>query len=69
MVFGVFIGIEVANWNADRTGEGRAQELIKRLHSDLNNDLEAITSLLDYHAVVKEYAITAIDGLNGGRCQ
>ena len=65
VVFGVFIGIQVSNWNADRAGEKKAEVLIKRLYGDVNNDNEVITSLLKYNAVVKNYAITAIDGFNG----
>jgi hypothetical protein len=65
VVFGVFIGIQVSNWNADRAGAKKAQVLIKRLYGDLNNDNEVINSLLNYHAVVRNYAITAIDGFNG----
>jgi hypothetical protein len=65
VVIGVFIGIQVSNWNADRVGEKKAQVLIKRLYGDLSNDFEVVTSSLDYHAVVRNYAITAIDGFNG----
>ncbi len=67
VVIGVFIGIEVANWNTDRAGAKKAQVLIQRLSSDLGNDIETITALLDYHAVVRKYAVTAIDGLNGDK--
>ena len=65
VVIGVFIGIQVSNWNADRAGEKKAQVLIQRLYGDLSNDHEVVTALLEYHAVVKNYAITAIDGFNG----
>ena len=65
VVIGVFIGIQVSNWNADRAGETKAQVLIKRLYGDLNHDNEVVISLLKYQAVVKNYAITAIDGFNG----
>ena len=65
VVIGVFIGIEVSNWNAERAGEEKAEILIDRLHSDLGYDNEVTTSMLNYQAVVRSYAITAIDGLNG----
>jgi hypothetical protein len=65
VVIGVFIGIEVSNWNAERAGEEKAEILVDRLHSDLGYDNEVTTSMLNYQAVVRSYAITAIDGLNG----
>ncbi len=65
VVIGVFIGIEVSNWNADRAGDKKAQVLIKRLYGDLINDSDVMNILLNYHAVVRNYAITAIDGFNG----
>jgi len=65
VIIGVFIGIEVSNWNADRAGDKKAQVLIKRLYGDLINDSDVMNILLNYHAVVRNYAITAIDGFNG----
>jgi hypothetical protein len=64
VVIGVFIGIEVANWNADRADEKKVEVLLDRLHGDLNYDTEVLMSLRDYHAVVKNYAVTAVDGIN-----
>ncbi len=64
VIIGVFIGIQVSNWNEQRAGEEKAQVLIQRLYDDLNNDYEALTAALNYHAVVRNYAITAIDGFN-----
>ena len=65
VVIGVFIGIQVSNWNADRAGQKKAQVLINRLHSDLNNDQDVLASLLKYQTVVRKYAVTAVDGFNG----
>ena len=62
---GVFIGIEVSNWNAERAGEEKAEVLVNRLYGDLSYDNEVTASVLKYHAVVRNYAITAIDGFNG----
>lgn len=64
VVIGVFIGIEVSNWNAERAGEEKAQVLVDRLYDDLSNDNEVSNALRNYQIVVKNYAITAIDGFN-----
>ena len=42
VVAGVFIGIQVANWNAAVAGEKRAKLLLSRIYDDLNNDLLGI---------------------------
>lgn len=65
VVFGVFIGIQVSNWNEELAGEKQAQILLKRIHHDLNNDILSINAELDYQAAVRNYAMTAIDALNG----
>ena len=65
VVFGVFIGLQVSNWNEQRAGEEQAKVLLKRLHNDLSNDLKAINAELDYLSVVRNYAMTAVDALNG----
>jgi len=64
VVIGVFIGIEVSNWNAERAGEEKAEILVDRLYVDVGYDNEVTALLLGYHTVVKNYAITAIDGFN-----
>lgn len=65
VVFGVFIGIQVSNWNEERAGEKQAQVLIERLYADLENDQAVLANVLDYQAVVKTYAVRAVDALNG----
>ncbi len=65
VVIGVFIGIQASDWNANRAGEKKAQVLINRLYGDVSNDNDVIAAILDYHAIVRNYAVTAIDGFNG----
>ncbi len=65
VVFGVFIGIQVSNWNEERTAEKQNKVMIERLYDDLKNDQIALTSLMDYQAVVRKYALNAVDALNG----
>lgn len=64
VVFGVFIGLQVSNWNDEQVDENKAKILIKRLYGDLSKDQEVVKSSLNYHAVAKSYAIVAIEGFN-----
>ena len=47
VVFGVFIGMQVSNWNEQLAGEQKAKVLLKRLYHDLSNDLLSINAELD----------------------
>ncbi|GAA0853940.1 hypothetical protein [Aliiglaciecola litoralis] len=65
VVVGVFMGLQVTNWHAEQVGEQQAQVLLKRLSVDLKNDHDAMMSVVNYHIVVKQYAMRAVDALNG----
>jgi hypothetical protein len=60
VVFGVFIGIQVSNWNEKLAGETEAKVLTERIMADLKRDREVIAVLSDYRSVVKKYLITTI---------
>ncbi len=64
VMVGVFIGIQVSNWNEQLVGGKQAQVLLKRVHHDLNNDIFSINAELDYQSAVMNYAMTAIDAIN-----
>jgi hypothetical protein len=42
VVVGVFIGIQVSNWNAARADDVRAQSYLARIQDNLNTDLQSI---------------------------
>lgn len=42
VVVGVFVGIQVANWNAARADDARAQAYLARIHVNLQADLQSI---------------------------
>ena len=65
VVIGVFIGIQVSNWNEQIAGQKQAQVLLKRIHHDLNNDILSMQAELEYQGAVRNYAMTAVDALNG----
>ena len=65
VVVGVFIGIQVSNWNEERASEKQALVLVERLYADLENDRAVLAIILEYQAVVKTYAVRAVSALNG----
>lgn len=65
VVVGVFIGLQVTNWHAERAGQEQAQVLLKRLSEDLKNDHDAMISVVNYLTTVRQYAMRAVDALNG----
>lgn len=54
VVIGVFIGLQVANWNEARSDRQLGQEYTQRLIADLERDLAATRSLKSYYAEVLE---------------
>ncbi|MEM7330044.1 MAG: DUF6090 family protein [Pseudomonadota bacterium] len=54
VVIGVFIGLQVANWNDARSDRQLGQEYAQRLIADLEQDLAATRSLKNYYAQVLE---------------
>lgn len=49
VVIGVFIGIQVANWNEARTDRAAGEAIIKRLHEEVGTLLDIQTSEYDFH--------------------
>lgn len=64
VVIGVFIGIQVSNWNEQLAGEKQATVLLKRLQADLKYDQEVLNAELAYQTVVRKYAMRTVDALN-----
>ena len=74
LVAGVFLGIQVANWNAARVDDIRAQTYLVRIKDNLNYDLQAIErrevfwrQVIDYGNSAIRYAETGelVDGSKG----
>lgn len=55
VIFGVFIGIQVANWNAARVDEGRARAYLERISLDLDADLAALADRQRFWREVSRY--------------
>jgi hypothetical protein len=55
VVLGVFIGIQVANLNAERVDRQRANAYLERIHSDLDTDLRNFRDRIAFWGVVSGY--------------
>jgi hypothetical protein len=54
VVAGVFVGIQVSNWNAARADARLGEDYVRRLTRDLREDLVAVRSELAYYSAVLE---------------
>lgn len=64
VVVGVFIGIQVSNWNEDRQNASRTQNYYSRLIDDLDSERRALLARLDYMAITDRYGQSALVTLN-----
>ncbi|MDT8439894.1 MAG: hypothetical protein RQ729_12895 [Wenzhouxiangellaceae bacterium] len=55
VVLGVFLGIQVANWNDARIDQGRAQAYLERIGLDLDADLATLADRKDFWRQVSRY--------------
>src|SRR5262245_59104463 len=60
-VAGVFVGIQVSNWNADRIDRVRARAYLERIRTDLDADLAGYADRLDFWGKVAAYGARGLD--------
>lgn len=60
VVVGVFIGIQVSNWNDARVDEGRASAYLERIGLDLDADLVALADRQAFWRDVSRYGETGL---------
>ncbi len=60
VVMGVFIGIQVSNWNAARADAKRADDYLSRLRDDLINDADELEARRNYWLNVSAYGEAAV---------
>ncbi len=61
VVIGVFIGIQVSNWNEAREDKNRAHAYLERISNDLDADLAAYGAQGAFWEDVSDYGSTALD--------
>lgn len=67
VILGVFIGIQVANWNEARHERARGDEYLERIHSDLVADVAALDRREVFWADVVGYGDAALDFAESGK--
>lgn len=65
VVLGVFLGIEVANWNEDRQNQARAESYMVRLEADLDAQLAMWENAYAYFEQTRKHAQDGLDALVG----
>jgi hypothetical protein len=65
VVIGVFVGIQVANWNTERERTRESAVFTARLKADLREENWRYQFLVDYHRDVQAAARKAADALDG----
>ncbi|MEZ5960238.1 MAG: hypothetical protein R3C30_07375 [Hyphomonadaceae bacterium] len=59
VVVGVFVGMQVTNWNADAADRRRGAEYVERLSRDMEKDLAARRNNVAYYAAVLDSVLRA----------
>ncbi len=65
LVVGVFLGIQVANWNAERETNKKAVEFTDKLVGDLRAESWRYQFLLEYHRDIRDAAEKTANALSG----
>jgi hypothetical protein len=65
VVVGVFIGIQMSNWNATRADVRRGAEFTEQLTADLRMEAWSYARLIEYHGDVLAEAERAVGALEG----
>lgn len=65
LVLGVFLGIQVANWNEARLTREKAESYTAQLNADMQHESWRYQFLLEYHRDVRTAAEHAVDALSG----
>ena len=67
VVFGVFVGIQAANWNEMRADDARSRGYLERIHNDLEADLANYENRIGFWKAVSAYGRTGLHYADGRR--
>jgi hypothetical protein len=62
VVVGVFIGIQVSNWNAERHERNAARTYIERIRGDIATSAKNLQQMVEFYETGKAHALDALDG-------
>ncbi len=60
VIVGVFMGIEVSNWNETRQKHDAAREYVMRIREDLATNIRDLQSRASYYTEVREHGLAAL---------
>jgi hypothetical protein len=66
VVIGVFVGIQVSNWNAAQADKARAHGYLTRIADDLKFDLATYANRMEFWRKVSDYGSQALANADGG---
>ena len=66
VIIGVFVGIQVSNWNDERIERSRAHSYLERIRADLDADINNFRNRLDFWHKVSAYGELGLDYANTG---
>lgn len=66
VVFGVFIGIQLGNWNEELTDNARSEQYLQRIASDLTQEISIYNDRINFWQQVSDYGLTVLDEANAG---
>ncbi len=67
VVVGVFIGIQVSNWNAARADDARARGYLERIAADVDADIAGYRNRIDFWNKVSAYGAKGLAYADGAR--
>ena len=60
VVIGVFVGIQVSNWNAERIEKRAARTYIERIREDIDASARSVENMVSYYRSVRQHALAAL---------
>ncbi|NNE41792.1 MAG: hypothetical protein HKN14_12845 [Marinicaulis sp.] len=63
VVVGVFLGIQVANWNATQANKRTAQKAVESVQAELSSNQEMLRIWIDAYGTYRAHALATLDGL------
>ena len=59
VVVGVFVGIQVSNWDQDRKNNTLASEYVQRIELDIKDQITQLDGVIDYYSIAYQHAQSA----------
>jgi hypothetical protein len=64
VVVGIFLGLQVDNWNSERQERALAATYIERISNELELESKLLQHATDYFSTARRHAVSALDGFS-----